>query len=108
MHKAGGPIDLRARLTRAAAENLWRPLIERSLATCAQTLGLVGLRPQGLSAIYVSGGTTYIPAVRRALAERFGVTVRSGVPPEYAVCLGAGIHAAQLERLMEPTLAVGR
>ena len=53
--------------------------------------------PDKLTAIYLSGGTTYVPAVKEALEQRFKVPLRTGVPPEHAVCLGAAIHAAQLQ-----------
>lgn len=95
---ASGPMDLRMKLSRERAEELWSRAIERSLATCTQALHLLGLRPGDLSGIYLSGGTTYAPAVRRAVAERFRVPVRTVVPPEFGVCLGAGVHAATLQR----------
>ena len=85
-------------------ERIWQPLIDRSLNTCLQTLTLVGLRPNDLSAIYLSGGTTHIPLVRKALHRYFGVEPMTGVPVDYAVCLGAGVHAAQIELFREPTL----
>jgi len=93
-----GDLDLRIKLRRSQAEALWRPAIERSLSTCVQALNLLGLRPKDLSQIYLSGGTTYTPAVRAAIHDRFAVPVRSLVPPDFAVCLGAGVHAATLER----------
>ncbi|HTM22727.1 MAG TPA: Hsp70 family protein [Kofleriaceae bacterium] len=104
-HTSKGPLDLKARVARSLAERIWQPIIDRSFHTCLQTLALVGLQPQGLSAIYLSGGSTYVPAVREGLAKRFGVPVRTGVPPDHAVCLGAGIHAAQLHRRRTPSIA---
>jgi molecular chaperone DnaK (HSP70) len=92
------------RISRDTAEQHWRPLIERSLDTCQEALSLVNLRAAELSAVFLSGGTTNVPAVRRAIEERFGVEVKTGVPPEHAVCFGAGIHAAQLARLGRTTL----
>jgi Ethanolamine utilization protein EutJ (predicted chaperonin) len=89
-----GVQDLDVRVTREAVERLWGPVIDRSLATCTQAMGLLGMRPSDLTAIYVSGGTSYIPAVRRALEQRFQTPVRTGVLPEFAVCLGAGLLAA--------------
>jgi molecular chaperone DnaK len=70
-------------------------LIARSLASCDQALEAVGLRASDLSAICLSGGTSQVPGVRAALWRHFGVPIRSAVPAEYAVCLGAGVHAAQ-------------
>jgi len=82
-------LDFRLRITRPPLERVWAPVIERSLATCNEALSLLELQPGALSAIYLSGGTTHIPAVRTALARRFGVPVATGVSPEHAVCLGA-------------------
>jgi len=101
---ATGSSDLSARILRGQVEKLWRPLIDRSLNTCLQTLTLVGLRPTDLSAIYLSGGTTHIPIVRKSLHRYFGTEPVTGVPADYAVCLGAGIQAAQIELFREPTL----
>ena len=95
---ADGPIDLRMKVSRGQAERLWAEAIERSLATCSQALHLLGLKPSDLSQIFLSGGSTYTPAVRGAVERRFGVPVRTVVPPDFAVCLGAGVHAATLER----------
>jgi len=97
-------LDFRLRITRPPLERVWAPVIERSLGTCQEALALLGMAPRDLGSIYLSGGTTYIPAVRQALAARFGVPVKTGVPPEYAVCLGAGIHAAQLQQQRATTL----
>ena len=78
--------------------------IERSISTCSDALALLDMKPGELSAIYLSGGTTYIPAVRNALQRHFAVPIKTGVPPEHAVCIGAGIHAAQLEIMGQTTL----
>jgi hypothetical protein len=36
-----------------------------------------------------SSTSTYIPAVRNALQRHFQVPIKTGVPPEHAVCIGA-------------------
>jgi actin-like ATPase involved in cell morphogenesis/Tfp pilus assembly protein PilZ len=97
MRSATGMVALNFEVTRAAFDKACRPLIQRSLETCAEALELLDMKPNELSAVYLSGGTSYIPAVRQGLAQAFGVPVRTGVPPEHAVCLGAAIHAAQLQ-----------
>ena len=104
MRTAAGPTDLRARLKRPQVERIWQPLVERSLNTCLQALTMAGLGPEHLSAVYLSGGTTHIPIIRDELARFFGSAPVIGVPPDYAVCLGAGVHAAQLEQMRAPTL----
>ncbi len=107
VHTPHGPQDLRIKVTRERVEPIWTPAIERSMNTCIGALASLGLRPSHLAAIYLSGGTSYVPAVRRALAQRFKVPVRIGAPPDHAVCLGAGIHAAHLERRV-PTMLAAR
>ncbi|RMH45193.1 MAG: Hsp70 family protein, partial [Deltaproteobacteria bacterium] len=104
LRSARGMVDLDIRVDRATFERACRPVIERSLATCDEALELLDMKRSDLSTIYLSGGTTYIPAVRQALAAHFGVPVRTGVPPEHAVCLGAAIHAAQLQFQSATTL----
>ncbi len=104
MRTAAGPTDLRARLKRHQVERIWQPLVERSLNTCLQALTMAGVGPEHLSAVYLSGGTTHIPVIRDELTRFFGAAPVIGVPPDFAVCLGAGVHAAQLEQLRAPTL----
>ncbi len=92
-----GMIDLNIALDRATFEHACRPVIDRSLQTCGHALELLDMRPSDLTTVYLSCGTTYMPTVRAALAEYFQVPIRTGVPPEHSVCLGAAIHAAQVQ-----------
>ena len=97
LRTAQGMIGLHLTISRAILERACASLIQRSLATCGEALNSLNLKPSDLSAIYLSGGTTYIPAIRDAVRQHFQTPVRTGVPPEYAVCLGAAIHAAQVQ-----------
>ncbi|HTM23063.1 MAG TPA: Hsp70 family protein [Kofleriaceae bacterium] len=92
-----GMIDLKLGIDRATLRRACGPLIQRSVEVCDQALALLDMPPDKLSAIYLSGGTTHVPAVQEALEQHFRVPLRTGVPPEHAVCLGAAIHAAQLQ-----------
>ena len=105
LHTTHGAQDLRIKVTRDRVEPIWAPAIERSMHTCISALATLGLRPADLTAIYLSGGTSYVPAVRRALSQRFKLPIRIGAPPDHAVCLGAGIHAAHVERRVPTVLA---
>lgn len=97
LRTARGTLDLRFRLDRAMAARACAPVIDRSLTTCEEALALLEMAPSELSAIYLSGGVTYMPAVRAAVERRLGVPVRTVVPPEHAVAIGAGIKAAELQ-----------
>ena len=99
-----GMIDLNISLDRETFERACRPVIDRSLATCQQALELLDMKKTDLTTIYLSGGTTYMPVVRQALSQYFQVPIRTGVPPEHSVCLGAAIHAAQVQLNAAKTL----
>lgn len=101
---AEGSRELRVRLSRPTVERLWAPLIERSLKTALRALRRAGLGANQLRSVYLSGGTSLIPAVRAAIEAHFQVPVRLGVPPEHAACLGAGLHASQLHSGLQPAL----
>jgi molecular chaperone DnaK len=90
-----GQLNLRYPMTRIDFTRLAEPIIQRSLDTCAEALGLSEIDPGELNAIYMSGGTTYIPAVREAVAAFFGKVGRVAVPPERAVAIGAAMHGAR-------------
>jgi actin-like ATPase involved in cell morphogenesis/Tfp pilus assembly protein PilZ len=97
MRTKDGPIDLRIGLARQKVEMLWAGAIRRSIDTCTQALSLAGVSKSQLSGIFLSGGTSYIPAIHRSLGQRFGVPVHLGLAPEHAVCAGAGVRAAALQ-----------
>ncbi len=103
LRTAAGEQDLRIRLDRSTCERLWTPLVERSLETVALGFRRAGIGPGRLSAICLSGGTAYIPLVRRMLRERLQLPVLAGVPPEYAACLGATMHAVQIAQGLSST-----
>jgi molecular chaperone DnaK len=104
LRTADGMVDLNLAATRALFERACAPLVQRTLDVCNEGLRLTGLAAGDLSAVYISGGSTYVPAIRRGLHSHFAVPIRAGVPPEYAVCLGAAIHAAQMTFGAQPTI----
>ena len=91
--KEGG-LDLVFPLTRRQFAGLCTEIIDRAFDTCSQALELSELKISDLNAVYLSGGTTYIPAVRDAVARFFGKEPRVVVPPERAVLVGAAVHGA--------------
>ena len=98
LRNSQGACDMRMQLTRAKVEPLWNEVIARSIHTCMQALTVAGVSKSKLSAIYMSGGTSYIPLIRTQLEAAFQVPIVLGIAPEYAVAAGAGVRAAQLER----------
>jgi len=97
LRTAQGMIDLELALDRATLARAIGPLVARSLDTCDKALAKVGLKAGDLTAIYLCGGSTHVPAVRDAVGRHFGVPLRAGVAPDQAVCLGASIQASHVK-----------
>jgi actin-like ATPase involved in cell morphogenesis len=93
---AKGVLSLSFPMNRATLAKLCGPLIERSLEACRTVLKEAQVGPEDLSAVYLSGGTSLIPAVQNALLEFFGKVPRSAVPPERAVIVGAALYPGHL------------
>ena len=89
-------IDLHQKLTRQIFERLVKEHFERSLSLCASALKRVGLDPFDVTQVVMSGGVSRIPFVQRGLAQFFERELTTLVNPDEAICLGAGVRAAQL------------
>lgn len=90
----GGGEHRRA-VTRAEFEGLIRPLIDRTIGACERALR--DAKQAGpLDAVVLVGGSTRIPAVRRAVAGFFGVEPYTAIDPDRAVALGAAVQAGIL------------
>jgi molecular chaperone DnaK (HSP70) len=98
MRTASGMVDLTLQIDRPTLARACKALIGRSLAVCDRALEAARLDKSRLSAVFLSGGTCHMPAVRDAVAAHFKVPVRTGVPPDHAVCVGTALHAATLAR----------
>ena len=91
---ADGEIDLAFAVDREQFAQLSQEIIGRSLTACQEALQARGITTSDLSAVYLSGGTTYIPAVRQAVARFFGQEPRVVAAPEHLVSTGAAVHGA--------------
>ncbi|MCB9556709.1 MAG: TIGR02266 family protein [Deltaproteobacteria bacterium] len=92
-----GEISLDFAIDRPAFDSIVADVLERALDCCQQTLESAGLRADEINAVYLSGGTTYIPAVREAVYRFFGRRPRAFVQPERAVVIGAALHASDIQ-----------
>jgi molecular chaperone DnaK len=97
-----GVSDLYLPIDRATFALLVHPLVERAIALCHEALGLIGLSPEGLSAVILAGGSTHLPPLWQGLQASLNVPVVSIVPPEFAVAVGAGLHAAERQLRASP------
>jgi molecular chaperone DnaK len=78
--------------TRAELETIAAPWIARTLRHCRQALADAALKPADLSAVVLVGGSTRIPAVRRAVADLFECEPDVSQHPDEAIALGATIQ----------------
>ena len=89
----GGDAPLRYELTRAGLEALIAPWIERTLERCRAALADANLQPGQIDEVVLVGGSTRIPAVRRAVQETFGRKPHAELDPDKVVALGAAVQA---------------
>lgn len=96
-----GSHSLEVRITREMLEREAAPLIRRTIDHSRRALADAGLRPSDLDAVILVGGSTRIPAVRRAVAEYFGREPDRSQHPDEAIALGATIQAGILSGAMQ-------
>ncbi|RYD20475.1 MAG: molecular chaperone DnaK [Verrucomicrobiaceae bacterium] len=91
-----GSRSLEETLTRAELEKLAASWIGKTLRLCRQALADAALKAEDLDAVVVVGGSTRMPAVRRAVAELFGREPDVSQHPDEAIALGATIQGGVL------------
>lgn len=91
-----GHRSLEETLTRDELEKLAAPWIARTLRHCRQALADAALKLEDLDAVVVVGGSTRMPAVRRAVGELFGREPDISQHPDEAIALGATIQGGVL------------
>ncbi|MBI5717748.1 MAG: Fe-S protein assembly chaperone HscA [Burkholderiales bacterium] len=83
-------------VNRALFDDLTRDLVERTMAPLRRALVDAKLKPHEVDGVLLVGGSTRMPAVRAAVARRFGREPLTNIDPDEAVALGAAIQADQL------------
>lgn len=67
-----GPLDIRATITRAEFERWIGDDLRRIAATVDQVLETSGTKASEIEKVFLTGGTSFVPAVQRLFSERFG------------------------------------
>ena len=65
-------IDIRATVTRAAFEGWIAEDVARIEATLDDALAQAGIAARDIDRVFLTGGTSFVPAIRRRFEERFG------------------------------------
>ncbi|KQM84942.1 molecular chaperone Hsp70 [Sphingomonas sp. Leaf23] len=68
----GGGIAIKAQVTRDQFEQWIADDLARIMATVDRALDVAGLEPDAIDRVFLTGGTSLTPAIRRAFADRFG------------------------------------
>jgi molecular chaperone HscC len=89
----GRPRDVDVVVTRAEAEVLWAPILDRLRAPTLRALRDAGLAPADMNEVLLVGGATRMPCVIRLASQIFERVPDRRLPPDEAVALGAAIQA---------------
>lgn len=87
-----GSHSIEMAITRDELEAIAAPWIQRTLRHCRQALADAALKVEDLDAVVLVGGSTRIPAVRRAVEDLFGKVPDISQHPDEAIALGATIQ----------------
>jgi len=93
---AGRFVDVKYDLTREQFEGMVGDLIERIMQLVTDTLTGASVAPEQVQDVVLVGGMTRVPAIRKALADMFGLKkIRDTISPDLAIAKGAAIVAAE-------------
>ncbi|MEU7866022.1 Hsp70 family protein [Dactylosporangium sp. NPDC049140] len=104
-------LDVDVPVTREEFDNAARPLVERSVASLAETLRLSRLTPDRVAGVFLVGGASQMPLVATALHREFGrppITIEQPemVVAEGAVLVGRAVRTTKSGRVVpEPRTA---
>ncbi|MDB5193570.1 MAG: chaperone protein DnaK [Segetibacter sp.] len=80
-------------ITRADFETLIDPLISKTLASCRHAVKDASIHVSDIDTVVMVGGSTRVPAVKKAVSGFFEKPVNDSVNPDEVVALGAAVQA---------------
>lgn len=103
---SGRMVDYHARLARSDVETWAQTLLRRLEAPCHDALLRAGRGVRDIDEVLLVGGQTRMPGVQQALARIFGKPPVAVPNPEEVVAVGAALHVARLEGLIDGILII--
>jgi len=96
-------------ITPSVFELMVKPIIDKTLRQCdvaiESSAKTSGLKHDEIDAFVLVGGSSKIPAVSRALKERYKKTVKSDLNPDEIVAMGAARFAASFTPSLAPEIS---
>ena len=83
-------------ITRQDLEAAIAPLLKRATDICVRVLSDAGVGTEDVKGVVLVGGSTRVPAVRRAVERVFGKAPLSDINPDEVVAVGAALQAEAL------------
>ena len=92
----GQPLHFETQVTRDEFERLTADLVERTMGPCKRALADASMGPGDIGKVLMVGGSSRIPAVKRAVRELTGKEPSESINPDESVALGACLQAGVL------------
>jgi hypothetical chaperone protein len=89
------PVSINRTVTRADFESWIAPEIELMAACVDRLLGATGLAPRDIDHVFLTGGSSFVPAVRQLFVDRFGAAKMTGGEELTSVATGLAVRAAE-------------
>ena len=84
-------------ITREQFESMIESLVKRTIECCRLVLRDGGVDPAEIQRVVLVGGSTRVPAVRRAVKDFFGAEPYVALDPDEVVAMGAAVQASILD-----------
>jgi hypothetical chaperone protein len=98
LHFSRGGVDIDATVTRAEFESWIAPDLARIEAALDATLAAAHFSPEKVDAVFMTGGTSFIPSLRSIFERRFGPEKLHYDNPFQSVAAGLALLAADRRR----------
>ena len=80
-------------ISKAEFESLVQPIVDRTIAACANAMKDAGLQVSEIDEVVMVGGSTRVPLVKQAVGDFFRRPVHDELNPDEVVALGAAVQA---------------